>query len=526
MNPLFYILRKSIKNYFKLMIKKPAKLIGPLFTIAMLGFVIFSSFHANRDKSFDGKYFISIATFAVIYLSLITIYSSIKNSGSPFLMSDVNLAFVSPIKPQNILLYGFIKQIYSTLFFSIFLLFQLPNLSNFFKLVPFGLLGLLFVFMLLGLSLSFLSIFTYSICSKIPRVKLLLPKVVIFIGICIAIPTVYEMFYSGSGAFSTFIAIFSNDAINYVPFVGWIRGMIYQCFYGFNILFLLYAAFTMILLIVLIIILYNLDLDFYEDVLAKSEINETVQKFKNKQIKSTEILLQNNTKKPKVRKITYKYESILSKAIFSKHILEFRKTGFGLLNLYTAFLFVGGICYALLVPIPDKSISYFLYFTIYLNGLSTFGSKFYFEMSKHYIFLIPDYDEKKVFWATLSTIIKYISDSFIVFSTIGILLKANPFEILLCILSYISFGFVFTYGNVLNFRIFGRISSESLKSIIMMFSIFVYIVPGIIGAAIVNSQLSFLGKYSYYFSFLIWNFFASFVILQLGKGVLKTVELD
>ena len=62
---------------------------------------------------------------AVLFFSVIT---ADKNGSFIFLMADVNLLFSAPMKPQSVLLFRLMSQIFLTLFASIYLLFQLPNL--------------------------------------------------------------------------------------------------------------------------------------------------------------------------------------------------------------------------------------------------------------------------------------------------------------------------------------------------------------------------------------------------------------
>ena len=51
-----------------------------------------------------------------------------KNGSAIFLMPDVNLLFASPMKPQSVLLFRLMSQILVSLFASVYLCFQLPNL--------------------------------------------------------------------------------------------------------------------------------------------------------------------------------------------------------------------------------------------------------------------------------------------------------------------------------------------------------------------------------------------------------------
>ncbi|WP_160678936.1 putative ABC exporter domain-containing protein [Clostridium sp. C8-1-8] len=525
MSPLLYIIRRSFINNIKLIRRKPSKLVPILVYFLLLAYCVIvpSLARGSIVRNTSPKYFIGISTFATIIIFLFSIYSGVQKRSSSFLMSDVNLAFTSPIKPQNILMYGFIKEIQTIFITSLFILFQIPNLINWFKFVPFGVFLLLFTYIIFFVTISFISVFAFSLCSKKPFLKEVFKTAVLSIGLIILSYTAYSGYANRDNVLGYVTSMYSNNSLDYIPIIGWIKAIITQCFYGLNYSIFIYLALMILLLAIIVFVLYKLDLDFYEDVLDKSELNENMKNLKTKQMKSNEFMLQGKRKR-KTRKVTSKYDSMLGKAIFSKHLLEYRKTGFGLINIHTGFLILGAIGYGVFFPI--KEISIFLYFTIYLGCLSNFSSKFNFEASKPYIFLIPDSDDKKIFWATLSSVLKYVSDSIIVFTILGILIKANPIDAIMCMLVYISFGFVFTYGAVLNLRLFGGMNSEMIKGLLMFLSIIVYVLPGIIGAAVIASQLAFLGHYAMYLAFLIWNLFAAVVILQLSKGILKHIELD
>ena len=101
----------------------------------------------------------------------------------------------------------------------------------------------------------------------------------------------------------------------------------------------------------------------------------------------------------------------------------------------------------------------------------------------------------------------------------------NIIDIILFILAYTSFGAVATYGAVLNYKLFDRVSNEMLKGIFMMITLFIYILPGIIIGLIISFVLKIFGDYSLQVAFIIYNTFASFVIIQFAKGIYDKVEI-
>ena len=69
---------------------------------------------------------IALLTFIVI---LFSIYGGDKSGAKIFTMPDVNFLFASPMKPQSILMFRMILQMGVAIVSSIYLLFQLPNLT-------------------------------------------------------------------------------------------------------------------------------------------------------------------------------------------------------------------------------------------------------------------------------------------------------------------------------------------------------------------------------------------------------------
>lgn len=524
MNALLYLFRKNVINYFKLLKRKPSRLILVIIYIAFFVFILFSSSIPNKTGDYiSPNIAISITTLVVLVFLIISMISGVEKMGSSFLMSDVNLIFTSPLRPQTVLLYGFIKQIKTSLVFSLFLIFQLPNLTMRFKLAPYGAFMILFLFMLMQLICSFISVLVYSLVNKNDTLRKNTGYAFKALSLLLVFWSVKSIYFGKDKLLTNAIDFFSGNTFDYFPVIGWFKLMITQCFNGYNKSFILLLSLVIISIGIIITIIYNLNLDFYEDVLSSSEANETLSKMKTSQIDRKNISSETpNRFKMKTRKITSNYSALYSKSIFYRHLLEYRKTGFGMINLYTALLVILTIGFSRFAP--SDGIKFLLFFLIYLTVLVNFTAKWYDDLSKHYIFMIPDTPAKKVFYATLGSILKYVVDGTITFTLATILLKANPLEGLLCIITYVSFGFVLTYGGIVNMRLLGVLGSKIFSNILMFVSLFLYILPGIIGAIVISLQFSFLGEFAIYPAFFIWNSIAAFVLLQISKGILDNIE--
>lgn len=92
MGSLSYIVRKSIKNYFKQLKNKPAKAILYVLFIALLVFILIVSPESSGNKRIkDGKeFFNAIVTIVTLYAVFSAINTGTKKGKSFFRLSDVN----------------------------------------------------------------------------------------------------------------------------------------------------------------------------------------------------------------------------------------------------------------------------------------------------------------------------------------------------------------------------------------------------------------------------------------------------
>ena len=136
MRPFIYLTRRTFINYIKSFKHKPSKAIPLVFFIFMIVMMClsFSFDEDNIDYKYSNpKYFILGTTLIFLIMLIYNLYSGIGRKAFKYTMSDVNLIFTAPIKPQNILLYGFIREISSILVFSIVIIYQIPNINSNFK---------------------------------------------------------------------------------------------------------------------------------------------------------------------------------------------------------------------------------------------------------------------------------------------------------------------------------------------------------------------------------------------------------
>ena len=166
MEAISYLLQRTVINSLKELRKRPLKIILYLLFFGLMLFAIFTGIKTERSSIKNSiDIFNSIFLALTLILLFFSIKSGIEKGNSLFRLSDVNFLFPAPIKPQKILIYGFIKQIYTSFVFIIIILFQTPNLYMHFPVKSYaGILigGNMFI---LSFLCSVISIFIYSIGS-------------------------------------------------------------------------------------------------------------------------------------------------------------------------------------------------------------------------------------------------------------------------------------------------------------------------------------------------------------------------
>ncbi len=524
MSPFLYLAKRNFINYFKSFKSKPSKAIPYIFFIIILGFSFSSVFFGEKSTILaDPKIFTGIVTIVSLLFFLISIYSGITRKSFSYSMADVNLVFTSEISPTKVLLYGFLKEIGYVFVFGLFLIFQVPMLIDKFGFTIQGIFILFMLIILISISTSALSLMIYGIFTHFPKGKRLAKNIFICISILISIYFVLNFYNQRENLFNSFLSLFNDNFWNFVPLVGFCKMIGESIFTGFSIQSLLSIVGLIASSALFIIVLCKLNLDFYEDVLSSAETREAAMSYKNSGYDIKQLDYSKFKYKPWTRKnITDNYSSEFSKAIFRRQLLEYKKTGFYFLNTMTLILVLGAIFFAKVVK---GDIFIFLCIIVYILVLSSSASKWSLEFNTPIIYLIPDSSKRKMFYSTLTSIIKIFVDGIIVFSLVGILLKVNPIEILLCIITYVSFGFLAIYGGVFNYKLFDRVSNQITKSIVMLLSIFLYIAPAILIGAFIGIKLNFLGHYAIYIGVIIYNIIASIILMNLSKGIFDTIEL-
>ncbi|GKX28370.1 ABC transporter permease [Vallitalea longa] len=521
MKPLFYIMRRSFINSIKQIIRKPSYLIFYLFLIIFIGgFLVVSFIMPTQNVTTTPK--ISFELISAMFVLIITYFQlnqGIEKGSSFFRQSDVNMVFTAPISSKKVLIYGFIKQMLATFLMILFIIFQIPNLKNYYPISTVGIVIIIFSVFALFFSMSLISLIIYSYTSKRKSYRTWAKRIIN--GIYIAFITWFiVVLLNVKDVLTAAGNVMESKLFNAIPVVGWFKVVLSYSAKELDRTFYLNVIFIVLTIVLLIVLLYNLNTDYYEDVLGATIRKEKLYAAKKSGKAVREI------KADKIKQVNQGFGSGGAKAIFYKHLIEYRKNGFFFIGKDTIAVVVFGIASRYFMP--DSTMTTVLYFSIYMLLIYSMQGKWIEEMKLHYIYLIPANSIQKIFYGTLANHLKNLVDGIILFAIAGFMFKADIITIILSALTYTTFGSLFVYNEVLARRLFGAKHSKVFKLIMKLILIVVIITPGIVAGSVIGFMFFKGTVYSIYVNYFImiaYNILISFLLLLSGKRVFEISEI-
>lgn len=532
MKALVYLLKKTVINYFKRLKEKPQKAIGPIFFIIWLTFMLVPK-GKNAAGNSSIEVFVSIFLGVIFLMFLYSLYSGTKRIDSKFDMADVNLIFISPIKPQTVLLYGIIKKIAFELLTSFYLLYQIPNFLKGYSVPVVNVVMLIISFIIFQLVFcNILKLFLFALNTKYNKIGEIIRTLIKGFGIVTAAILAYVIINDNIRSFVSGFTkeVTYNSYVKYIPVLGWIRELVLQTFTGIKVSYFIYLALLLLLSILLLYITYAIDLDFYEDMLSSAEKNEMVKDVKNGGKNRVDYRNRDGKRlflfKP-FRKVKLELNGVYgAQVIFFKHMNEyFKRSLIFFINTYSLTCLAVSIILGIFAKNMDIKIM-FLVADVLLFFSSGFGGKIYTEISSTFIFLLPDSPQKKLFYGVSSSLIKIFTDAVLLFLPFGILSKASIFEAVLCIICYVALGGMLSYSGLFGFRIstFLGFTGTVTQTLFFMFFQILIIVPAVVIVVIFTIIFSQLVGYSLYISLLLYSIIAAIVFSFGCVGIFNDME--
>ncbi len=520
MRAIWYLWRRSIRNGILQVLKKPVQLILYLLLAVFLIWSLTISYTQSSTAAVRNVHGYAAALVGVfLFIAGLSIYNGLKQGTALFSMPDVGLLFTSPVNPRTILLSGIARQAGIMLFASVFLLFQYPNIRRLAGLDGMALLGLMVAYVILGITLHILSACLYAYSAGSPARRKRVNNV--FSASFAALLILFVLFFirNGNSIRESLASFFGSDAWDYVPVIGWSRGLAiaiteYRLWGA-----LLFAALMCISAICFTMLLQRTDMDFFEDVLVAAERASQIKE----DAKAGRL---SSAAGETVRKVNREQGPLWGNGALAFTGKLFREQSRSGVLLFDITTLSAAACPLLSMIVFDADMlahaglwgvfGMTAWVMIFLNLKSGIAK----ELNYPVLYLAPPSAFRKLIAVLLPQTIKAAVDGLVFGALIFILLHRTPAESLAAWLTYASISILYTAGMVLVERILGSNRNTMLIMFVYIMLLLLLVVPGIVVASIVFGTGS-LG----YLLFAAWNVAISLLLVLCCRNVLHSMDI-
>lgn len=540
MKAILYMTRKSIKNWFLDLLRHPTKLIGVVLLVVIIGFsvlnVLFSSDYSESmgtltESGVDIGILHGIYFLLLFFLGGTVILKGLKSGTTFFTMGDVNMMFCSPISPKSLLVFGLVRQMLTMLLMAIIFLVYGGMAKSIFDLTTAQAVILIISFFLFLIISQIVALFLYSTTNGKPKAisaaKYILYALILLPVVLILIPVIQNGF-----TLSSLYGALKSPAAEFVPLFGWMKGFTFGILSGNVITSVVYGVLMLLVVGLSLVFFMKADCDYYEDVLQNTETShEMRQAVKKRGMNNTDAYLKN-------RKIRIGSKGLNggkgASTFLFKHLLERRRSGYVLFwDMYSIIMIAvcGFVSFFIVYSGDDGEALTSEATMLILLAMASYMQLFFSvtgdwarELSKPYIYMIPDSPFKKLIFASLTSIIKPFLDGVLLFVVAGIICSASPLVVISSIIVYTSFSCIYCTVNILTDRVLGFLSNQALSMFLFIMISLIAVAPGVILAFVIGA-VSGAPLWLAACVCALWNFIVSLVLALICKNTLHNMEM-
>ena len=436
----------------------------------------FGAFMAEHNLS--KEMIVDLAISAVFLLILATNILNSQNSSKIFLPADVPMLFSSPMKPQSVLMFRLLCTLGTSLLVSLFMLFQLPNLTINAGLSMWGAVSLVIVYAMILVFSTLVQVIFYTITSKLKsgtgNIKTFLAVVYGAIALGFAAFIAVTRLDVVSGLF----AYFASPKTHWVPFWGWLRGISYNACTGNVMMSLVYLGLFIAACAVLVLIIWKMKADFYEDAMFAAEHRaEQMESIKRSQ--KGGVITRDKERKGKIDREGFHYGSganvFLYKAVFNRFRFAKLKVFSTTMIIYTV---IAGVA-AWLARDYTGGDPFFIPAAI-LGAMAfyrTMGDPIREDTSKDFFLLIPEKVHKKLLYSLLGCLSVTAIDLLLPMIVSAVILKTNPVNVIVWFLFILSVSFFATVVGTLISLSLPKDQAQTLSIVVQMIFFYFGLTP-------------------------------------------------
>ena len=436
----------------------------------------FSDFVKNNGLS--KEQIVDIAISAVFLLVLATNILNSQNSSKIFMPADVPMLFSAPMKPQSVLMFRLLCTLGTSLLVSLFMLFQLPNLIINAGLPLWGAVSLVVVYALILVFSTLVQVIFYTITSKFKtgtgNIKTFLAVVYGAIVLGFAAFTVI----SKRGIIDALFTYFASPKTLWVPFWGWLRGISYYACTGDAVLSLVYLGLFVVACAVLVLIIWKLKADFYEDAMFAAE-HKAEQLENARKTQRGGVATRDKERKGTIDREGFHYGSganvFLYKAIFNRFRFAKLKLFSTTMIIYTVI--AGVVAYfARQYPYGD---AFFIPAAVLgvMAFYRTLGDPIREDTSKDFFILIPEKPHKKLMYSLLGCLAVTTIDLLVPMIVSAVILQAKPLNVIVWFAFVLSISFFATVVGTLISLSLPKDQAQTISIIVQMMFFYFGLTP-------------------------------------------------
>ncbi len=473
MRALFYLLLIRFRNRFLSLRKNPAALALVIFLVAVLVVSILTGGSTRGEEVSYRDISEVYAMVTVLYCAIfvMTSYSGLSKGASLYTMPDINLVFTSPITTKKVLLYGLIQQIGTSLFIGFFLLFQYGWMHTTYGITMGNL-----AFILLGYAVTLFcgqltAMVLYSFTSGNEKKKGIAKASILGISGLAVLYLLISVFPQKDQWLAEAVSILNKLPIIVFPVGGWVQTTVTGALTGEWINAAAGFSITALFILALVALMAKGDADFYEDVLQATEVSFSAITA-GKQGRIDGAMPQN----VKVGRIGIGRGSGAD-SFYYKHRLESRRARVFILDRTNlVFIFIV-VVFAFFMK--NSGIMPIFIFASYLQIFSVAMGRWIRELLLPYIYLVPEPSYIKLLHCLRESLLRLTAEAFVLFIPVALIIKMTPMDLITCILARISFGLLFTAGNIVVQRFFSGITIKVLVLFLYFLVMILLVLPGI-----------------------------------------------
>ena len=403
----------------------------------------------------------------IVFLAILLwgMYSGSKDGTDIFQMADVNLLFTAPMKPQSVLMFRLSFQMVATIFASIYLVFQIPNLVVNMGLGASAVVAIFAGWILLLVFQRLMIVLTYTVCTTHEKLKPYVFPLIVGIVVLLGMIAGGTYLANGQNLLEAAHMTFASHWLRYLPVIGWYKGMIMCAVNGELFSFLVYLGLLLVSVAVLIFAIWHMKADFYEDALASA----------GKRAQMLEAAKEGRVIAGKAHAKKQQKEGNLkgwgASVFFTKEIYCRKRTAkFGIITNTMLFYLLVSVGISLFC-VRIMEVSGFLvpgcilFFVLFFRNM---GNPIAQETARNWLFLVPENPYKKVFFGVLAGTSLCAMDLLPALVVSALLLHEKPGIMLLWYLTYLVADFMFSEVGLLLEALVPASAMDTVKSMIQI----------------------------------------------------------